>query len=200
MACRPRERRQPLHVVILHAPRAARIVIARVIPERQPDRSTGDLSMTHSVAVRKPGGSHPRRLSEGPMTRRHSRPRERLEGAESVGNPFLSDGMANWRSRTGSPQAWRCSPARPQHGFPTEQWPRPEGSVAMGKHVSSCGSQERSPTLVQALMSSGRRMMPFAATVSALSRSSSVSIPISSSLASPALRISGSRLLTVAAA
>jgi hypothetical protein len=55
-------------------------------------------------------------------------------------------------------------------------------------------------TLAQALISSGSLMTPFAATASVLKRASSVSIAISSAVASPAFTISGIRLRTVAAA
>ena len=63
--------------------------------------------------------------------------------------------------------------------------------------VRSCRLQA---TRAQAFINSGSLTTPFAATASVLERSSSVSIPISSALASPAFRISGNRLRTVAAA
>jgi hypothetical protein len=91
----------------------------RVVPEGSPNAVRAACPRPILEGRGNVAAPHSRRLSEGPITRRHSRPRERLKGAESVGNPFLSDGAASRGSRTGSPQAWGCSSARPRHGFPT---------------------------------------------------------------------------------
>ena len=63
-----------------------------------------------------------------------------------------------------------------------------------------CACRGLQGTDAQAFINSGSLITPFAATASVLKRSSSVSIPISSALASPAFKISGIKLRTVAAA